>query len=93
MREGNCIRIWMPEDIPEEFLALVPFDTESGVIVMFFAHVPSAVLAGKTYRECQNSPHINGWMREGELGLFGTNALNSIPHPEGDGILLVGSCV
>jgi hypothetical protein len=55
--------------------------------------VPSVVLVGETYKECQNNPHINGWMREGELGLFGTNALNIISHPEGDGILLVGSCV
>jgi hypothetical protein len=32
-------------------------------------------------------------MREGELGLFGVNALDTVPHPDGDGLLIVGSWV
>ena len=93
MEEGPCIRMWMSEDVPARFRCLFPFDGDSGVILIFMAHVPAAVLAGKTYQEYLRNPYINGWMREGELGLFGTNALDTIPHPDGDGILLVGSCV
>ena len=93
MENDACIRIWMPENVPERFRRLVPFDNDSGTILMFVAHVPAAVLAGKTYQECEHNPYINGWMREGELGLFGTNALDEISHPDGDGILVVGSCV
>jgi hypothetical protein len=87
------IRLWMPEYVPVRFRRLIPFANDSGVLVMFVAHVPAEVLASKTYQECESNPHINGWIREGELGLFGTNALNTIPHPDGDGILIVGSCV
>ena len=93
MEEGPYVRLWMPEHLPARLRDLVPFSEDSGVKIMFVAHVPAAVLACKTYQECEQNPYINGWMREGELGLFGTNALNTIPHPDGDGILIVGSCV
>jgi hypothetical protein len=55
------------------------------------AHVPAAVLADRAYRRWNRKPGAEGWMREGELGLFGTNALDIHPHPDGDGIRIVGS--
>jgi hypothetical protein len=60
---------------------------------VFVAHVPAAILADRTYKTCNGDSGTDGWIRDGELGLFGVNALDSLPHPDGDGILLVGSCV
>lgn len=91
--DGPHIKLWMPEHSPDRLKSLILFDEESGTIVMFAAHAPAAVFVGKSYQEYHSNPFINGWIREGELGLFGTNALDVIPHPEGDGILVVGSCV
>lgn len=97
MNNQPYIKLWMPEDVPQRFRELISIDDDTGVIVLFVAHVPAAVLAGKTYQDLQRTYAdewgSNGWLRSGELGLFGTNALNEIPHPDGDGILLVGSCV
>jgi hypothetical protein len=92
--EGACIRVWVRDSVPERFRGLVPEDDgRSGVLVLFVAHVPAAVLAGPTYRRCNGASGVEGWMREGESGLFGANALDTYPHPDGDGILVVGSCV
>jgi hypothetical protein len=63
------------------------------MFVVFVARVPAAVVAGRTYRQCNGESGIEGWMREGECGLFGTNALDIYPDPDDDGILIVGSCV
>ena len=62
-------------------------------MTLFLAHVPALVLTGRTYSECNAIIGCNGWMPEGVLGLFGTNALDTHPHPDGDGVLLIGSCV
>jgi len=91
------IKLWMPEDVPVRFRKLITIDDSTGVLVLFVAHVPAAVLAGKTYQDLQRTYAdewgSNGWLRSGELGLFGTNAIDEIPHPDGDGILIYGSCV
>jgi hypothetical protein len=60
---------------------------------MFVAHVPAAMLADPVYRLCNGGSGTDGWIREGELGLFGINALDTVPHPDGDGVFVVGSCV
>jgi hypothetical protein len=60
---------------------------------VFVAHVPAAMMADRTYRVSNGESGLEGWIREGELGLFGVNALDTFPHPDGDGILIVGSCV
>lgn len=65
----------------------------NGVIVVFVAHVPAAILASPVYRQANRASENSGWMREGECGLFGTNTLNVYPHPDGDGVLIVGSAV
>lgn len=94
MDKNDSIRVWVPESVPERFRHFVPQDEgRSGVYVLFVAHVPAAVLVSRTYRECDANSRIGVWMREGELGLFGTNAYDTYPHPDGDGILVVGSCI
>ena len=93
MDEHACIRVWMRDSVPERFRHLCPAEEVRGVITLFVAHVPASVLTGPTYRECSAVAGFNGWMPEGVLGLFGTNALDTHPHPDRDGVLLVGSCV
>ena len=53
------------------------------------AHVAAAMVADRTYRVCNGGSGTGGWIREGELGLFGVNVLDAFPHPDGDGILIV----
>ena len=57
------------------------------------AHVPSAVLANPVYKQGNWQGENSGWMRDGGSGLFGTNTLSVHPHPEGDGILIVGIAI
>jgi hypothetical protein len=102
---GGCIRVWMGNNVPAQFRQLgrlrdfAPLDGENGpiehngIIVVFVAHVPAAVLVSPVYQQGNWGGENSGWMREGECGLFGTNALDVYPHPDGDGILIVGSCV
>jgi hypothetical protein len=94
MDDGVCIRVWLMETVPERFRQAARLsDVGEGVITMFVAHVPAAILADRTYQNCNKTSGAEGWMEEGALGLFGTNALDVYPHPDGDGILIVGSCV
>jgi hypothetical protein len=68
---------------------------DDGIVenTVFVAHIPAAMLADPTYRACNGESGIDGWIKEGELGLFGVNALDTLPDPDGDGLLLVGSWV
>jgi hypothetical protein len=50
MNDQPHIKLGMPEDVPERFRELITIDDNTGVIVLFVAHVPAAVLAGKTYQ-------------------------------------------
>lgn len=94
MVADNTIRIWMGNDLPVGIrLAVDQFAHDAGVIVVFVAHVPAALVANEMYRRCNPAGSLEGWMREGECGLFGINALDTISHPDGNGDLLVGSCV
>ena len=94
MDDGVCIRVWMRDSVPERLRRAIPlFDEAAAVTPEFVAHVPAAIVAGRAYRRWNKKTGAEGWMREGELGLFGTNALDTYPHPDGDGILIVGSCV
>ncbi|MBN9524006.1 hypothetical protein J0H58_36765 [bacterium] len=93
MAEAACIRVWVRDEVPERFSHLCPADEVRGVIALYLAHVPAAVLASPTYRRCNGPSGTDGWLPDGMLGLFGTNALNTHPHPDGDGVLIVGCCV
>ena len=94
MEESVCIRIWTRDTIPQRFAHLARFADDGEVEnTMFVAHVPAAILADRNYRRCNKATGLESWMREGELGLFGTNALDTVPHPDGDGIMIIGSCV
>jgi hypothetical protein len=91
--EGVCIRIWTRDTIPERFrhLAVLHDDGDAAHNTTFVAHVPAAMLADRTYWLCNGESGTDGWLREGELGLFGTNCIEAVPHPDGDGFLIVGS--
>ena len=93
--EGDvCIRIWTRHTIPERFAHLARLMDDGEVEnTMFVAHVPAAMLADPVYRSCNGASGTDGWLREGELGLFRVNALDTVPHPDGDGVFLVGSWV
>ena len=94
MAEGVCVRIWTRHTIPQRFAHLARLADDGEVEnTMFVAHVPAAMLADPAYRACHGETGTGGWVREGELGLFGVNALDSVPHPDGAGVFLVGSCV
>ena len=90
MDDALFIRVWLRDAVPERFRYLIPLNDYDNI---FLAHVPTKVLADQTYRACNGVSGIEGWMPEGMLGLFGINALTPHPHPEGDGLLLVGSQV
>ena len=94
MVEGASIRVWTRDTAPERFrrLARLRDDAEAEDTV-FVAHVPATILADRTYRLCNGESGTEGWIREGELGLFGINALDTFPDPDGDGILIVGSAI
>ncbi len=89
-----CIRIWTRTTLPE-WLRLLAWlaDFVDDEDTVFVAHVPAAMLADRTYRAGNGASGTDGWIREGELGLFGTNALDTFVHPDGDGILVVGSAI
>jgi hypothetical protein len=90
--DGACIRIWTRDTIPERFAHLARLADDGEVQnTVFVAHVPAAMLADPTYRVSNGQSGTDGWMREGELGPFGVNALDIVPHPDGDGVFLVGS--
>ena len=94
MAESVCIRIWTRHTIPREFAHLARLADDGEVEnTVFVAHVPAAMLADRAYRKCNGESGINGWMREGKLGLFGVNALDTVTHPDGDGLLVIGSWV
>jgi hypothetical protein len=85
--EAGCIRVWLRDAVPERFRHLCPQDDVRGVIALYLAHVPAVILASPTYRRCNAPSGIDGWLPDGMLGLFGTNALDTHPHPDGDGVL------
>jgi hypothetical protein len=86
------IRIWTRHTIPKRFAHLARLRDDGEVEnTMFVAHVPAAMLKDRSYRAANGKSGIEGWMRDGELGLFGVNALDTVPHPDGDGLLVVGS--
>jgi hypothetical protein len=96
MDNGESIRVWLRDRIPLRVRAWVGVpepDAEGAEITVFVAHVPQAVLDGSEYGRCAGPTGVEGWMGEGVSGLFGTNAMHTIPHPDGDGVLVVGTAV
>ena len=90
--EGVCIRIWTRYTIPRQLARFASLmDDEDVESTVFVAHVPAAMLADRAYRMCNGDSEIDGWMPDGDLGFFGCNALDTAPHPDGDGIILIGS--
>jgi hypothetical protein len=66
---------------------------DDGAVTVFVAHVPAAILSNPEYQRCNRESATSGWMEEGMLSLFGTNSISAVPHPDGDGILIIGSAV
>lgn len=105
MNTSTQISLWMGNHIPAHFRQAVGLSDinqsvdENGApclqgrVIVFVAKVPSEVLESSVYRRANWQSEHSGWMPEGECGLFGVNALNTYPCPDGDGILIVGSSV
>lgn len=92
MDEGCCIRIWTRHTIPERFAHLARYADDGEVEnTKFVAHVPEGMLGDVVYQECNGESGLDGWIQEGQLGVFRVNALNTMRHPDGDGVLIVGS--
>ena len=105
MGSSPHIQLWMGNNIPAHIRSVIGLpDLDGsedanvapeveGVITIFVAHVPSSVVDNPVYKQGNWEGENSGWMREGECGLFGSNALSVHPHPEGDGVLIVGSAM
>src|SRR5690349_1882875 len=99
MNESVCIRIWTRDTVPEQFRHLATYaddtDGDGGVLeyTKFVAHVPAKMLSDRTYEYFNGESGDEGWMYPGGPGWFGINALDTFPHPDGDGILIVGSAI
>lgn len=91
MEDGVCIRFWTRHTIPQQFAHLARL-LDAGKVenTMFVAHVPEGMLGDLAYQTCNGDSGLEGWLREGELGFFRCNALKTLPHPDGDGVLIVG---
>ena len=105
MESPPQIHLWMGNNVPAHLRKVIGLPDLSGsedpalapeikgAIIVFVAHVPGLVLNNPVYKEANCQSENSGWMREGECGLFGAIAIRTEPHPEGDGILLIGSAV
>jgi len=90
------IRIWLRDRIPSDIracLGLPDAEHEGAEIIVFVAHVSQDVVGGPEYSRCAGPTGIEGWMGEGVSGLFGTNAVRAVQHPDGNGVLIVGTAV
>jgi hypothetical protein len=91
MDAGVCIRIWTRETVPDRFRHLLAFADDGEIEnAVYIAHVPAAMMADRIYRETCGESGLDWIFRRG-CGPFGTNAIDTSPHPDGDGILIVGS--
>lgn len=94
MDQSCCIRIWTRHTVPQRFLHhILSADEGPCESAKFLAHVPEGMLGDVVYQECNGDSGFDGWMREGELGFFKINAMNTVRHPDGDGVLIVGSWI
>jgi hypothetical protein len=94
MGEGPCISVWLRDDVPERYRQFATFYDHEGIeFTVYVAHVPAAVLADRITRQCEEVNGANSYLWWGTGGLFGTNCLDTIPEPSGDGIIVVGGCI
>ena len=98
MSNEKCIRIWTRHTVPPELasFATVLDDGDASHNTVFVAHVPAAMLADDIYGQCERPGPGNqeeSWYYWDGRGIFGTNGWNTYPHPDGDGILLVGGWI
>ena len=94
MAEDVCIRIWTRATVPERFAHLARYADDGEVQnTMFVAHVPAEMLKDRTYRIANGESGTEGWLREGNSACLARTRSMCSPHPDGDGVLIVGSCV
>jgi hypothetical protein len=73
---------------------LHPVVDAQNLFVVAAIHVPSRVIDDPTYRETsEKSPY--GWMswEDGSMAPFGANGSTLVPHPDGDGHLILLCCI
>ena len=92
------ISIWLRDDVPSAFSELIPNFSNEFEPVVAVAHVPNHVLEDQLYQMAKGSapypprsdpdPRMR-WFSESGIGFFGSNAVDFIEHPDGDGHLIV----
>lgn len=92
------ISIWLRDDVPSELSDIIPnfWHEEEPVVVV--AHVPNHILEDRLYEMAKSlapyPPKANPdprmrWFSESGVGLFGSNAVDFIEHPKGDGHIVI----
>lgn len=101
--QGDHIKIWTRYTVPEEFchlLELYDADDGDGNVMegtAFIAHVPGSLLDDELMKSCCGNANAQAyepieWLGHG-VNLFGSNGVDVVKHPDGDGYLLVGGRV
>ena len=92
------ISIWLRSDVPPALSELIPGFWDEFEPVVAVAHVPKHVLEDRLYEmarglapyppEADPDPRMRWFSGSGD-GFFGSNAVDFIEHPDGDGHLIV----
>ena len=91
MGENACIRVWPRDQVPDCYRRFATYYEDGDIeYTVFVAHVPAAVLADRLLQQCVDVSGPEGYLWWESRGLFGTNCIDTFPHPDGDGIIVVG---
>ena len=94
MSQLTCIQIWPRDQVPSELSEFRTYADDGEIEnTVFVAHVPATVLQDRLYRLANGETGLDSWIYPGDLGLLGVNAIDKLPHPNGDGIIVIGSCI
>jgi len=92
------ISIWLRDDVPSAFAEIIPNFWHEEEPVVAVAHVPNHVLKAQLYEMTKSlapyppkadpDPRMR-WFSESGVGFFGSNAVEFMQHPTGDGHIIV----
>ena len=91
------ISIWLREDVPNELSSVIPNFWHEEEPVVAVVHVPEHVLNDRIYQMSRSlapyppsadpDPRMR-WFSESGGGLFGSNSIDFLDHPDGDGHII-----
>lgn len=92
------ISIWLRDDVPSALSGIIPNFWHEEEPVVAVAHVPNHVLNDQLYEMAKSlapyppnadpDPRMR-WFSESGIGFFGSNAVDFMEHPAGDGHIIV----